>query len=421
LKAPIRTLTLALTAVIAACTSTPAPTVNATGSPTLAATTTLAPTATTTQTPTASAGATPTPNPTPTGTPTPIKGPLATRLAAQLNAVLGQQRTSLNIPGMTAAIIFPDGSVWSAARGYAQVNPSRSASINTPFVVGSMSKTFVAATIMQLVDDGTLSLNDPLSNWLPSFPNASAITLKMLLNHTSGVFNLFESPNYNTLVVKNGKGKSWTPQEILANFGGAPYCAPGTCYHYSNTGFVLLGMVIEAITGKSLGQNYEERFFTPLGLNQIWFQGDGPPPANTARDYVSVGGSLVAVSDGTDYRPTQSEATVVWAAGAVVGTVRNMARWCKALYGGDVVSDDSLAQMEAYVFHTSGDYGLGTRSRTYASHRMFGHTGALRGFNGGMWYMPDLDITVAVMTNRGGIDTNPISDALLNVAVPAIH
>jgi D-alanyl-D-alanine carboxypeptidase len=354
-------------------------------------------------------------------TPTPIKGTLAVRLAAQLNSLLGQQRRALNIPGMTAAIIFPDGSVWSAASGYAQLSPSRSLSVSTPYVVGSMSKTFVAATIMQLVDEGTLALDDPLSNWLPAFPNAGAITLKMLLNHTSGVFNFYESPLYNKLAVRHGKGKSWTPQEVLDTFSGAPYCAPGTCYHYSNSGFILLGMVIEAATGKSLGTNYKERFFTPLGLKEIWFQGDGPPPSNTARDYVNVSGKLVPVSDGTDYRPTQSEATVVWAAGEVVGSVRNMARWCKALYGGGVVSAQSLDQMEAYVLHTSGDYGLGTRSRLYGSHRMFGHTGALRGFNGGMWYMPDLDITVAIMTNRGGIDTNPITDALLNVAVPAIH
>jgi D-alanyl-D-alanine carboxypeptidase len=430
----LRSVSLALVVVVAACTSAPTPTAEATPAPTppLATLTApgslppLSPTPGTTVTPapSASGGATPTPTATPVATPVPtplpIKGTLAVRLAAPLNSLLTQQRNSLNIPGMTAAIIFPDGSIWSAARGYAQISGSKSASIYTPFVVGSMSKTFVAATIMQLVDDGTLSLDDPLSDWLPSYPNAGAITLKMLLNHTSGVFNFYESPKYTKLAVTQGKGKSWTPQQVLDTFTGAPYCAPGTCYHYSNTGFILLGMVIEAVTGKTLGQNYADRFFTPLGLNQIWFQGDGPPPSNTARDYVMSGSTPVAISDGTNYRPTQSEATVVWAAGEVVGSVRNMARWCKALYGGDVVSADSLAQMEAYTLHASGDYGLGTRSRLYGTHRMFGHTGALRGFNGGMWYMPDLDITVAVMTNRGGIDTNPITDALLNIAVPAL-
>jgi D-alanyl-D-alanine carboxypeptidase len=418
----LRSICIALVTVVAACTSTPAPTAEATPAPTPPLTS--LPSLGTLPPPSLPTGATPTPGTSPGPTATPpvtVSGSLASQLLSPLNQVLKQQRTNLAIPGITAAIIFPDGSMWSSAVGYAQISPQKRASVYTPFVVGSMSKTFVAATIMQLVDEGKLTLDDPLSNWLPSFPNAGAITLKMLLNHTSGVFNFYESPLYNKLAVRQGKGKSWTPQEVLDTFTGAPYCAPGTCYHYSNSGFILLGMVIEAVTGKSLGQNYEERFFTPLNLNQIWFQGDGPPPVNTARDYVNSGGSLVAVSDGTNYRPTQSEATVVWAAGEVVGSVRNMARWCKALYGGDVVSADSLAQMEAYVLHTSGDYGLGTRSRLYGSHRMFGHTGALRGFNGGMWYMPDLDITVAVMTNRAGIDTNPITDALLNVAVPQIH
>jgi D-alanyl-D-alanine carboxypeptidase len=419
LKAPIRTLALALVAVVAACTSTPAPTASATPVPTFPSS--LLPTSVATATagtPSATPTGGATPTTTPTTTPT-ASGTLAKRLATQLGQVLTQQQISLKIPGMTAAIIFPDGSTWSSGSGYAQVKGLKPASASTPFVVGSMSKTFVAATIMQLVDDGTLSLSDPLSNWLPSFPNSSAITLKMLLNHTSGVFNLFESPSYNKLVVRHPH-RSWTPQQILDNFGGAPYCAPGTCYHYSNTGFVLLGMVIEAVTGESLGQNYKDRFFTPLGLDKIWFQGDGPPAVAPARDYYSSGGVLVGVNDGTNYRPTQSEATVVWAAGAIVGTAQQMATWCKDLYGGSVVSANSLTQMEAFVPHASGDYGLGTRTRTFGTHRMFGHTGALRGFNGGMWYIPDLNVTIAVMTNRGGIETDPITDAFLNVVVPAL-
>jgi D-alanyl-D-alanine carboxypeptidase len=335
--------------------------------------------------------------------------------------VLDQQRTSLDIPGMSAAIIFPDDSVWSAGSGLADVGLGEAASADTPFVVGSITKTFVAATIMQLVDEGALALDDPLSNWLPDYPNAAAITLRMLLSHRSGVFNLYESPHYSQVLTN--PHKTWTPQDVLDKLAGTPYCDPGACYHYSNTGFILLGLVIEAQTGEPFGTVIRQRFLTPLGLDTAYFQGDGPPPAGAARGYKATQAGNVAIDDGSGYRPTQSEGTVIWAAGGIVASALDIAHWGHALYGGDVVSADSLAQMTDFVFepgHEGGYYGLGTRERSFQDINMEGHTGTLRAFNAAMWYVPSLDLTVVVMTNRTGIDANAITDALLAVAVPAV-
>jgi D-alanyl-D-alanine carboxypeptidase len=183
----------------------------------------------------------------------------------------------------------------------------------------------------------------------------------------------------------------------------------------------LLGIVIEQQTGKALGQVLRERFWDPLGMNATYFQADGPPPKSSARGYVPTASGNKAVSDGTNYRPTKSEATVIFAAGGVVSTCRNLARWADALYGGDVLTPEALAEMTGYVNHPDGAYGLGTRTRTYQGIRMFGHTGALRGFNAAMWYLPSLDVTVVVMTNRTRIDANKITDAFLSVVVPAVQ
>jgi D-alanyl-D-alanine carboxypeptidase len=409
-----------MVAVLAACSSAPIDTL-ASPTPTALATLTQAPSAApTTSVPTSG---TPTPSATvgPSPTPSVVTGTYATRLAGQLRDVLNSRRTSMNIPGMTAAIIFPDGSTWSDASGQAEVSPARRALVSTPFVAGSITKTFVAATILQLAEEGALSLDDPLSDWLPDYPRADDITLRHLLSHYSGVFNLFDSPDYTRLVIREGKGHKWTPQEVLDKLGGDPYCAPGGCYHYSNTGFVLLGMVIEAETGKSFGQVLKERFWTPLGMSATYFQGDGAPPSSSARGYVPTSSGNKAVSDGTNYRPTKSEATVVYAAGGIVSTCKNLARWADALYGGDVLSDESLALLTGYVSHPDGAYGLGTRTRTYQGNRMFGHTGALRGFNAAMWHLTSLDVTVVVMTNRTRIDANKITDAFLSVVVPAVQ
>ncbi|MDL2335342.1 MAG: serine hydrolase [Chloroflexota bacterium] len=422
-----RSICFALAVLLAACTSAPTPTAIASSTPTFTPTLIASPTASPITTPagtqTASPSATATPAATPAATPTITPaGTLATQLDARLRQVLDQQRTTLNIPGISAAITFPDGSTWTAALGMAEVVPARVATTSTPFVVGSISKTFVAAAILQLVDEGALALDDPLSDWLPDYPNAGQITLRMLLSHTSGVFNLYESPNYNRLVV-NRVHRTWTPQDVLAKLAGTPYCAPGACYHYSNTGFILLGLVIEAETGKPLGQVYRERFYTPLGLASTYFQGDGPPPSTSARGYRKTKTGNVAIDDGSNYRPTQSEGTVIWSAGGIVASARNIATWARALYGGDVLSAQSLARMTAFTFHPEpqgGWYGLGTRMRSFQGINMEGHTGTLRAFNAAMWYLPSLDLTVVVMTNRTGIDANAITDALLAVAVPAI-
>jgi D-alanyl-D-alanine carboxypeptidase len=408
--------------VVAACTSAPTPTASA--SPAL----TFLPTPTLGDLATPSLGLTLSPTVTPTATPTAtppatISGSLASQLVGPLRDALSRQRTMLNIPGISAAIIFPDGSTWSAALGQAQVSPLKRASVYTPFVVGSITKTFVAAAILQLVDEGSISLDDPLSNWLPDYPRAAQITLRMLLSHTSGVFNLYESPNYNRLVV-NHPHRTWTPQDVLTKLAGTPYCDPGACYHYSNTAFILLGLVIEAETGKALGQVWRDRFFTPLGMSSTYFQGDGPPPANSARGYRKTKLGNVAIDDGSNYRPTQSEGTVIWSAGGIVASARNIATWARALYGGDVLSEQSLARMTAFTFHPEpqgGWYGLGTRMRSFQGTNMEGHTGTLRAFNAAMWYLPSLDLTVVVMTNRTGIDANAITDALLAVAVPAVQ
>jgi D-alanyl-D-alanine carboxypeptidase len=427
-------MALLLALLVAACTSTAAPTASVSPAPTLSPSPqatdlpTPGPTATPTPFPTDTPAptSTPTPTPTPTPAPSPIptgtSGTLASRLEDALGQLLDQERTSLDIPGMTAAIIFPDGSVWSAGSGYAEVSPARPASVDTPFVVGSISKTFVSAAIMQLADEGKLSIDDPLSNWLPDYPRADQITLRMLLSHTSGVFNLYESPDYYRLVLQH-LHRTWTPQDVLDNLAGEPYCDPGACYHYSNTGFILLGLVIEHVTGEALGTVFRERFFDPLGLSVSYFQGDGPPPASSARGYRATKAGNVAIDDGSSYRPTQSEGTVIWAAGGIVASAPNIAHWARALYGGDVVSADSLAQMTDFVFrpgHQGGYYGLGTRMRTFDGIDMEGHTGTLRAFNAAMWYLPSLDLTVVVMTNRTGIEANSIVDAFLAVAVPAV-
>jgi D-alanyl-D-alanine carboxypeptidase len=348
----------------------------------------------------------------------------AAQLGAQLQAVLDQQRQVSGSPGIGAAIAFPDGSMWCTGSGDARVNPEAPATGDTPFVVGSISKTFVAATILQLVDAGQISLDDPLAKFMPDYPNAQNITIRELLHHTSGIFDYFDAPNYNQLVFNADPTHVWTPQEILTTFAHAPYFAPGAGYHYSNTNFVILGLIVEQITGQNLGDVYRQRFFAPLGMSSTFFEGSGPPPSDAAYGYLQRPNSLREQTDGTDYRPTTSAATVAWAAGAIDGSACDIATWGDALYGGHLVAPDDLAQMEDWTYYPppiDETYGLGTRSTVFEDERVFGHTGSIRGYDAAMWHFPDTDMTISVLTNLGQIEANPIVQALADVAYPAAH
>src|SRR4051794_35859323 len=203
---PIPTLTAPNTPHLASPTAQQTPTLPAqlTPTPSLAPTaSTVAPSTAPTTTPDAPPTVTPAPTPLGTFTPprtlTPDTG-LAALVGPRLQDVIDQQREAGGIPAIGASIAFPDGSIWSSASGDASIDPQQDATGDTPFVVGSVSKTFVAAAIMTLVDQGKLSLDDPLSKFRPDYPNADNITLRQLLHHTSGIYDYFAAPNYDALV-----------------------------------------------------------------------------------------------------------------------------------------------------------------------------------------------------------------------------
>ncbi|MGI8928026.1 MAG: serine hydrolase domain-containing protein [Candidatus Limnocylindrales bacterium] len=413
----LRALTWLLVALVAACSAPPATPTTSSGSTTL-------PTPAQTPVPTSpsvipTALATPSGPPVSTPPPTLPSGPIADALAPELDVALEEQLAQYRIPGMTAEIIFPDGSRWSGADGFADLGRELEAIPDTTFVTGSISKTFVTAAVMQLQEEGVLSIDDPLADWLPDHPNAENMTLRQLLSHTSGVYNYFLHPEYNARVF-NEPDHAWTPQEVLDEFVLEPKFPPGTGYHYSNTNFVLLGLVVEEATGQPLGEVFRERFFAPLELGDTYCQCGGPPAAGSARGYLVRATGPVGLDDGTDYRPTLSAARVAYGAGDIVSTAADLADWARTVYGGHLLAAESLTQMTDYNYSPDarGEYGLGTRTRVFDGERMFGHTGSLRGYAAAMWHLPGTDLTIVVLTNRGRLEANPIVNALAQIALP---
>jgi D-alanyl-D-alanine carboxypeptidase len=315
---------------------------------------------------------------------------------------------------VAAAVRLPDGSRWVGVAGTLTVGrAARSVGAGTPFAVGSLTKTFMAALVLQLREEGRLWLGTPLSTWLPDYPRARDITVKMLLDHRSGIFDYFAHPSYESRVFGRPRHR-WTPAEILA-LRGPRYCEPGACFRYSNTNYVLLGQVVRKITGRSPAALIRRRFLEPLGLSDTFFQGQEPIGKVPARGYWAIGRRHVGFSDGTRFRPNTSGATVAEAAGAMVSSVRDISDWQDALLSGDVLEPASLALMT--TLHRSSGYGLGMRRAWLDGLPGLGHGGSLRGFVSVMYRLPEDDLDVVVLTNLGRTSIETLSDRLAHASL----
>ncbi|CAN5827451.1 N/A [soil metagenome] len=335
---------------------------------------------------------------------------VATRLKARLDG----WREARLAPGVAAAVRFPDGSLWMGTAGAAAVGKAgRAVKPGTPFAIASLTKTFMSALVLRLVEQGHLSLKDPISRWLPRYPDGDRITVRMLLNHRSGIFNYFEHPQYEKKVFGRPR-HHWTVRQILA-LRGPTYCAPGNCYHYSNTNYVLLGRIVERITGKSAAKLIRNRFLKPLGLTDTYFQGQERIGKWPAKGYWLVTGGYKGWADGTLFRTNTSAATVANAAGAMVSSVRDVSAWQAALLRGDVLAPESLVEM--LRFHPKSGYGLGMRAAWLDGKRGVGHGGSLRGYVAIMYRLPDPGVDVVILTNRGNVSVQSLADALTRVAL----
>jgi CubicO group peptidase (beta-lactamase class C family) len=192
------------------------------------------------------------------------------------------------------------------------------------------------------------------------------------------------------------------------------YCKAGGCYHYSNTNYVILGRVAEAAGGAPVSQQIRERFLEPLGLLDTVYQPDEQPPADAAHGHWDYGTGYADHTRDAPVRPFMAAVSVADAAGAIASTARDLSVWADALYGGKVLSDESLAQMTTFL--APGRYGLGTDVATFAGHRGQGHRGGLRGFEASMWYFPREGVSFVLLSNQG----NWLTDVPMTKLVKAV-
>jgi CubicO group peptidase (beta-lactamase class C family) len=314
--------------------------------------------------------------------PDPIRPTASASASLQFQAALDVARIGAGAYGATFAVVRDGQVVWAGSSGVER-NGSTLLTPGSPMVIGSVTKTFVAATVLQLVDEGKLSLDDSARRFLPGVRQVSReITIRQLLDHTSGLADVFNDATRRGL--EEHPERAWSTRQVLATLH-APWYQPGEGWAYANTNYYLLGMIVERVTGSSLEQEIERRFLDPLDLGSTQSLSPDDPSSPLAPAWT----------------------TIFWASGAMSSSAGDLARWGDALYDDDVpqhvlVDGDTARAM--FTFNRD-DYGLGVkRFPEFAPRNAYGHTGLLSTYTTLLLHLPREDITIAMLVNRTNVD-----------------
>jgi len=329
-------------------------------------------------------------------------------------------------PGYPGALLYvsaPELGVWSGAAGMANVETGEAMRPDSKFGIGSITKTFVSVVVLQLVEEGILSLDDTLSKVLPvqtagKFAGSDRITVRMLLNHTSGIPEWVNQTTHEAVAAD--PSTVWDVETVLDLAATqAPYFPPGEGYMYSNTDYTLLGMIIEQVTGRSWREEVRSRILDPLGMDDTAVRdpGDISMPDGHAHGYADIGSGVVDV--------TYADPSMAGAAGgnAIISTAADLARFIDALLAGVLLQNPvTLAEMMTFVDAPDEHgmiywYGLGLEKYIFPGGiTAIGHAGGAVGYGSVMYRAPDHDITIVGLGNF--FDLAP---AYVDLLMPALQ
>jgi len=317
-----------------------------------------------------------------------------------MKAVTDSIINNSRVPGVVALVVDKKKGIdWLYTAGYNDINNKLPMNGSYRFRIGSNTKTITCTVLLQLVDEGKVSLSDKLSNYFPSYPQSDKITIAMLLDMKSGIFNYSEDmPIFMQSMVSNPT-RVWQPQELIdLGFSHDFYFEPGTDIHYSNTNTFIIAKLIEKLTGNSLETEINNRIIEPLHLNNTRFLTSGVDlPGDHGRGYqIQNDGTYM---DATEYY----DISWGWAAGSAYSTPRELQKYVEALVRGDFLSSSLQEIRLTENFYGSPDlwfgkikYGLGIMR---CGRSFYGHGGDLPGFSSTMYHSKEKDCTIILYFN----------------------
>lgn len=315
-------------------------------------------------------------------------------------------------PGMIISITRGDEVIYEKAKGIANISTDELMNEKMRFRIGSLTKTFTATVLLQLVDEKLLTLDESIERFFPNVPNAKNITIRMLGDMTSGLYNYSEEKQFGDDMLANPK-KKWKPEELIdISLRNKVYFEPGKGWHYSNTNTVMLGLIIEKLTGNSLPAEIQKRITGKLGLKQTDFAETpelwGYYPQGYGEDDATWVYPLVDVT--SKYDPSWG-----WAAGAMVSTVEDLKIYLKALTEGKLTSSEMHAERLKWGLDKPGiKYGFGIFE---IGDGLYGHNGSYPGFHNISVHSPKTGITAIIFYNTQS-DRSP--DEFLKTIAPML-
>jgi CubicO group peptidase (beta-lactamase class C family) len=286
--------------------------------------------------------------------------------------------------------------IYKKAFGFANREWNIHNTIDSRFRIGSITKQFTAAAILQLADNGKLNLDDKLSKYFPDFPKGDSVTIHMLLNHSSGIKDYTTLPNFLSL-----QPLSLSKDSVVALFKNQPYnFRPGTQWSYCNSGYFLLGLIIEKVSGQDYGSYLLQNIIGKAGLHHT---------AVDKTDTILVNRAMGYAKTPSGWRTANfASMEIPYSAGSIFSTVDDMYQWNKALFGNKVISAAMFSKMTTpYLNH----YGYGLYIDSLLGRKSIRHNGGIAGFFNHGVYFPDEDVYIIVLSNNGSESRN-IANAL---------
>ncbi len=353
---------------------------------------------------------------------------MTSRIAGRMTAVLTEKMAQYGLPGATGAVVLEDGTPVSVAVGMADTEAGVPMTPSSRLASGSIGKTFVPVVALILEHEGVLSLDDPISKylgdapWFERLPNSAEISLLHLLTHSSGVGDHVYEPAFGKAIQARWAASGdpelrLTPEELVAFIlDKDPLFPPGKGFAYTDTGYILAGMVIEAASGTRYNDLVTERLLEPLGLS-LTTVAEGLAYGGLASGYVSEEDARLGMTKVSENEAYKFSPHTEWTGGGLVTNALDLAKWAKALYEEKALPFPYLLRLLHSGYH--GDlshlYGLGVFVRQERAGLMYGHGGYYPGYNSSMYYFPAHKTAVVFQTNTSSnVDRN---DIVLDLAI----
>lgn len=322
------------------------------------------------------------------------------KLETLLAPVVSQTFEELQVPGAIVGVWMGNNEPLKITLGFADLKTKQPISFNDKMRIGSITKTFTGTVLLQLVDEGKIGLNDKLNKYFPDFPNGQNITIEEVGNMTSGIYNYAEDATFNAELTKD-LTTPFTPNQLVdIALKHDPNFPPGKGYHYSNTNYTLLGLIIEKITGNPLPTEIQNRILNPLGMKNTDFPLNETFPDPHSHGYAYIDSLSADPTDVTNQNPSWG-----WSAGAMISTLDDLFKYAKPLASGTLISGKAQNQRLNWGKPLVAESGAWKDKKVTYGFAIadfdgaIGHNGGIPGFNSFMGYIPEKDATVIVLVN----------------------